>query len=313
MLIDTHAHLNFSAFKNNLDEVIKRTLDSDVWVINVGSQYTTSRRAVEIAQKYDKGIYAAVGLHPIHLEERKVDHSEVDSQIIFKTRSEEFDYEKYKNLAFSENLDSFGIKELARNPKVVAIGEIGLDYWYKPKTKKKLEEFKEKQKNIFVKQLDLAKELNLPIIFHCRLAHDDLIQTLKQWNSSAKGVIHCFTGDWEQAQRYLEMGFHFGFNGLIFKKITGAPDWQQIIKKIPLEKILIETDCPYLTPPLPADLSAEALPVRQAGLAKADPEPIRNEPLYVKYVAQKIAEIRNKSPEEIAGITTENARELFRI
>lgn len=284
MLIDTHAHLNFSAFKEDVDKVIKRALENDIWMINIGSQYATSQRAVDIAPKYYKGVYAAVGLHPIHLEERKVDHSEIDSQIVFKTRAEEFDYEKYK--------------ELARNPKVVAIGEIGLDYWYKPKTKKKLEQFKEKQGEIFLKQLNLAKELNLPVILHCRLAHNDLLEilniTMKQWgNETMKGVIHCFTGNWEQAQKYLEMGFYFGFNGLIFKKIEGAPNWQEIIKKLPLEKILVETDCPYLAPP----------PF----------EGQRNKPLYVKYVAQKIAEIKNLSYEEIARITTQNAKDLFKI
>jgi len=282
MLIDSHAHVNFNAFKEDSDLVIKRALEDDTWMINVGSQYSTSRRAVEIAQKYEKGVFAAIGLHPLHLEERKVDHSEVDSQAIFKTRAEDLDYEKYK--------------ELAKNPKVVAIGEIGLDYWYKPKTKKKLEEFKEKQKEIFLKQLELAKELNLPVIFHCRLAHDDLIEIISNFQfpiSERKGVIHCFTGNWRQAQKYLELGFYLGFNGLIFKKIEGVPDWQEIIKKLPLEKILIETDCPYLTPP----------PFENQ----------RNEPLYVKYVAQKIAELKDITHDKLAEITTQNAKNLFKI
>ena len=306
ILIDSHAHLNFSAFKDDVDEVVKRTLDNNIWMINVGSQYSTSRRAVEITQKYDKGVYAAIGLHPMHLEERKVDHSEVDFQAIFKTRAEEFDYEKYKELA------SLG------GGKVIAIGEVGLDYYYKPKTKKKLEEFKAKQKESFLNQLNLAKELNLPVIFHCRMAHDDLIEVLKSeirisldskrtprkvafeinskfqiQNPKLRGVIHCFTGNEEQANKYLEMGFYFGFNGLIFKKIEGAPDWQEIVKKLPIEKILIETDAPYLTPP--------------------QKEGQRNEPLYVKYVVQKIAELKKTTFEEITKITTQNAKELFRI
>lgn len=307
MLIDSHTHLNFNAFKDDVDEVIKRTLENNVWVINVGSQYSTSRRAVEIAKRYDNGVFAAIGLHPIHLEERKVDHSEVDSQTIFKTRIEEFDYEKYKNLALGKNLDfrSAQIKDLAQDEKsrligdpprrrVVAIGEIGLDYYYKPKTKKKLEQFKEKQKETFLKQLNLAKELNLPVIFHCRMAHDDLIQIIRQSNISAiNGVVHCFTGDERQAQKYLEMGLYFGFNGLVFKKIEGAPDWQEIVKKLPLEKILIETDAPYLTPP--------------------PHEGQRNEPLYIKYVAQKIARIKNITFEEVTRITCQNTKKLFNI
>lgn len=291
MLIDSHAHLNFNAFKDDVDEVIKRTLENNIWVINVGSQYSTSKRAVEIAQKYGEGVYAAIGLHPIHLEERKVDNSEVDSQIVFKTRVEEFDCEKYKELAQDEKSRLIGDPPRRR---VVAIGEIGLDYYYKPKTKKKLEQFKEKQRETFLKQLNLAKELNLPVILHCRMAHDDLIQTIRQSNISAiNGVVHCFTGDERQTQKYLEMGLSFGFNGLIFKKIEGAPDWQEIVKKLPLEKILIETDAPYLTPP--------------------PHEGQRNEPLYIKYVAQKIAGIKNITFEEVARITCQNTKKLFNI
>ncbi|MCX6759063.1 MAG: TatD family hydrolase [Candidatus Nealsonbacteria bacterium] len=275
MLIDTHAHLNFNAYKDDLDEVIKRSLDNKVWMINVGSQYETSKKAVKIAEQYEKEVYAAVGLHPIHLSDgifkTKIDQEEIE----FQTREEDFDYQKYK--------------ELARSKKVVAIGEIGFDYWYKPKTKKKLEEFKQKQKEVFLQQLELARELGLPVIFHCRMAHDDLLETLNFQFSSFKfrGAIHCFTGNWQQAERYLEMGLYLGFNGIIFKL-----DLDEIIKKTPLEKILIETDCPYLTPPPMID---------------------RNEPLYVKYIAEKVAKIKNLNYEKVSNITTENARKLFNI
>lgn len=280
MLIDSHAHVNFSAYKEDADEAIKRALDNDTWIINVGSQYSTSKRAVEIAQKYERGVYAVIGLHPLHLQEMKIDYSEVDSQAVFKTRAEEFDCDKYR--------------ELAKSPKVVAIGEAGLDYWYRPKTKAKIAEFKEKQKEVFLKQLNLAKELSLPIVLHCRLANDDLLDTFKKNAfSGTKGVIHCFAGTFEQAQKYMELGFYIGFTGLIFKKIEGLPEWQEIIERIPLEKILVETDCPYLTPP---PFEGE-----------------RNEPLYVKYIAQKVAEIKNITFEEVAKATCKNTRELFRI
>jgi len=292
MLIDTHAHSNFNAYKFDADEVIRRSLDNGVWMINVGSQYETSKRAVEIAERYKAGIYAAVGLHPIHLANgifkipkpagragipvaegdlgTKIDQEEIE----FRTREEDFDYEKYK--------------ALANSPKVVAIGEIGLDYYYRPKTKIKFQQFEKKQKEVFLKQLELAKELNLPIIFHCRAAHDNLITTLEHYNNrTIRGVVHCFTGTWEQAKKYLEMGFYLGFNGIIFKL-----NLDEIIKKTPLEKILIETDCPYLTPP---------------------PMNGRNEPLYVKYVAEKIVELKRESLEKITQITTENAKDLFRI
>ena len=280
MLIDTHAHLNFNAYKNDVDEVIKRTLENNTWIINIGTQYETSKKAVEIAQKYEKGAYAAIGLHPIHLETKlvkiKIDPEEIQQ---FNSKEEEFDYKRYKELAQSE--------------KVVAIGEIGLDYYYKPKTKRKLELFKEKQKEALLKQLELAKELNLPVIFHCRMGHKDLIEILSE-NSALrpqKAVAHGFVGNLEELQKYLDFGFYIGFNGIIFKSIAGI-DFEKNIKETPLEKILIETDCPYLTPP-----QAEG----------------RNEPICVKYVAEKIAEIKNLSFQDLAKITTENAKNLFKI
>lgn len=279
MLIDTHSHLNFAAYKNDRDEVVKRTLGNNVWFINVGSQYETSKKAVEIAQRYKEGVYAAVGLHPIHLAAGLVKIKNDAEETDVFAKGEDFDREKYR--------------ELAQSKKVVAIGEIGLDYYFKPKTKKKLSEFKEKQKKAFLEQLDLAKELGLPVIFHCRFGHEDLLEILKNYkpkNSDykLKGVIHCFSGDWQKAQQYLEMGFYLGFNGIIFKL-----DLDGVIKKTPLEKILIETDCPYLTP----------IPFRGK----------RNEPLYVKYVAEKIAEIKNIPIEEVAKVTTENAKNLFNV
>ncbi|MDD5145651.1 MAG: TatD family hydrolase [Candidatus Pacebacteria bacterium] len=272
MLIDTHAHVNFNAFKDDVDEVTRRTLNNDAWMINVGSQYDTSKRAIGLSQKYPEGVYASVGLHPIHLAggifKTKIDTEEIE----FKTREENFDYNKYKGLAKSE--------------KVVAIGEIGLDYYYKPKTKIRLDLFKNLQKEILLKQIDLAKELNLPIIFHCRMAHDDLIQILENIKGIF-GVIHCFTGNLEEAKKYLEMGFYLGLNGIIFKL-----NLDEVIKNTPLDKILVETDCPYLTPP---------------------PMAGRNEPLYVKYVVEKIANLKNLSIEEITKITTQNAKKLFKI
>ncbi|MDD2696606.1 MAG: TatD family hydrolase [Candidatus Pacebacteria bacterium] len=273
MLIDTHAHVNFSAYKNDADKVISRSLENNVWIINVGSQYSTSKRAVEIAEKYSRGVYAAIGVHPIHLSngifKTKIDKEEIE----FETREEEFDYEKYK--------------ELARSKKVVAVGEIGFDYWYKPKTKTKLDEFKNRQRETFVKQLKLAEDLNLPVIFHCRVAHDDLTDILESQNEKPRGVIHCFSGNWDEAQRYLANGLSLGFNGIIFKL-----NLDEVIAKTPLERILIETDCPYLTPP---------------------PMEGRNEPSYVKYVAEKIAKIKKLSYEEISDITVKNAVKLFNL
>ncbi len=342
MLIDTHAHLNFPAFKDDADEVIRRSLGneffaevksqrrgredwvssrvgkqraegecqkpwvsgerseandvsaraesarerSEVWMINVGSNYETSKRAIEIADRYGKGVFAAIGLHPINLDtglvKIKVDEKE---GVHFE---KEFDFENYKELAESE--------------KVVAIGEIGLDYYWRPKTTKKKELFKQKQKELLLEELRLARELELPVIFHCRMAHDDLIQIFlgNPEIKPQKAVAHGFVGNLEQLQKYLSFGFYIGFNGIIFKKIEGI-NFEENIKNTPLERILIETDCPYLIP-LPAKASAEA-----------KPRVARNEPHYVKYIAQEIARVKNISFEKVAETTTKNAKELFKI
>ncbi len=265
MLIDTHAHVNFNAYKDDVDEVIRRSLDGEVWMINVGSQYSTSKRAVEIVEKYKEGVYAAVALHPIHLGPSKfVDEEEVK----FETKEEKFDKEKYK--------------ELAKNSKVVAIGETGLDYYHTDD-----EKIKELQKQVFKQHLELAQELNKPIIFHCRKAYQDLLDELRVTSYELRGVVHCFMGKKSQAEEFLKMGFYLGFNGLI----TYCRDYDKVIRNIPLEKILVETDCPWLTPE----------PHRGK----------RNEPLYVKYVAEKIAEIKEIPFKKVAEQTTKNAKELF--
>ena len=282
MLIDTHAHVNFNAYSEDSEEVIRRALKEDIWLINVGSQYSTSKRAVEFAEKFPRGVFAAIGLHPIHLKEQRI-KEEIDplEEFEFETRPEVFDYEEYKKLAGYE--------------KVVAIGEVGLDYYHLSKENREAE--REKQKENFIKHLELAGELNKPIIIHCREAHGDVLEILKEFygspsTSSAnniRGVIHSFGGRLSQAQEYFNLGFLIGFNGLI----TFARDYDKVIKSASLERMVIETDCPYLTP----------IPHRGK----------RNEPSYVKFVAEKIAEIKGISFEEVAEATTKNARELFRI
>ncbi|MEA2113373.1 MAG: TatD family hydrolase [Patescibacteria group bacterium] len=305
LLIDTHSHVNFKDYKNDGDEVIKRALDNGVWMINAGAQYSTSCRAVEYAEKYKEGVYAAVGLHPSHVH---IDSLKQDKDIEVK-EVEVFDAEKYK--------------KLLENPKTVAIGEIGLDYGndtllslrakrsnpgeegeiaasQTPRNDKNEDSIKHKQKEVLVEQIELAQQMNKPIVFHCRGAYNDLIELLEMFNFGCancphscspklRGTMHCFVGRLSQAEKLVEMGFHLGFNGII----TYARDYDKVIKKIPLGKILLETDAPYLTP----------IPHRGE----------RNEPSYVKYVAEKIAEVRGVSFEEVAKQTTKNARELFGI
>lgn len=278
MLIDTHAHLNFSAFDKDRDKVIKKCLDNNVWVVNVGTNLKTSREVIEIAQKYEKGIYASIGLHPINLETGLVKmRADVNEK---KSIEEDFDYETYKNLAQSK--------------KIVAIGEIGLDYYWKPKTKKKKELFKDKQRELLLQQLKLAKELNLPVIFHCRMANHDLFRILSD-NSDLrpkKAVAHSFVGTVDDIKKHLDLGYYIGFNGIIFKNIENI-DFEKVIKITPLDKILIETDCPYLAPP--------------------QVQTKRNEPIFVKYIAKEIAKIKNLNFEQLVEATTKNAREFFNI
>ena len=222
-------------------------------------------------------------------EKRRVDVQEVQSENVkeeewmtFGTKEEEFSYEKYK--------------ELGQSKKVVAIGECGLDYYYEPKSKEKRQAERLKQKSTLAQQIKLAYELDLPIIFHCRKAHEDLLEFLKSHQGKIRGVIHCYTGDLKQAEQFYNLGLYFGFNGLIFKDVPALPSPKDIIESIPLERIVLETDSPYLIPP--------------QAIAGSDPA-MRNEPLFVKYVAEEIARIKGISIDEVASVTTGNAKSLF--
>ncbi|MFA5413432.1 MAG: TatD family hydrolase [Patescibacteria group bacterium] len=273
MLFDTHAHLNFEAFENDWRETAKRALDAGIKIINVGSNLETSKKAVAIAEEFPDGVYAAVGLHPVHVLD------------------EDIDIEEYKKLAV--------------HPKVVALGEIGLDYFRMPSSIrpegsgsgvsgrqiKSPTEIKNLQKGVLLEFLKLSVEKKLPVIVHCREAHADLIQLLENFDKPAgpdvRGVMHCFSGSFEEARRYLNLGFLISFTGVI----TFAHYEGEALAKIPLNKIMVETDCPYLTPE----------PHRGK----------RNEPLYVEFVAKEVARVKNESYEEVEKITTENARRLF--
>jgi len=283
MFIDTHAHVNFAAFKDDAEEVIRRSLDNDTWMILVGAEFKTSNRALHYANKYEKGVYAAIGLHPIHLEEGQVDSQEEDNSYSFVPRYEEFDYGSYEKLAKFE--------------KVVAIGEIGLDYYHLDPTKD-VNAVKKKQHEVFAQQLLLARSIDLPVIIHCRQAHDDLLEILQEFKKEYGhiiptdrpwGVIHCFSGDEDLAWKYFRLGLLISFTGLI----TFSKQWDDLIRKIPLDKIMIETDTPYMTPE----------PYRGE----------RNEPVLVQYVAKRIADIKSLKVEKVAETTTRTARELFRI
>lgn len=284
MLIDTHAHVNFAAFKDDGDEVIRRALDNNTWMILVGSELKTSSRALNYANKYEKGVYAAVGLHPVHLQEGLIENEDNDDGAYsFAPKGEDFDYGSYEKLAKFE--------------KVVAIGEIGLDYYHLDPTKDP-SMLKRKQHEAFAAQLFLARNLNLPVIIHCRQAHDDLLAMLQDFKKEYGhllpvkepwGVVHCFSGNEDLAWKYFSLGLLISFTGLI----TFSRNWDDLIRKTPLDRIMIETDSPYMTPE----------PHRGK----------RNEPLLVQHVAQKIADIKGIKLEKVSEKTTETARNLFKI
>ena len=245
-LIDTHCHVNFAAYKDDMDAVIGRSLDEGIGMIIVGTQSDTSRRAVEVAEKYD-GVWASIGLHPSHLHKQEFhDDGEFDS---VKTRTEVFDPEFYR--------------QLASHPKVVAIGEFGLDYYHLPPDIDEAQVHKD-QINATNLQIDFATEFNKPIIVHSRDAHDDQFKILRLAVEAGKlprrGVVHCFTGTLKDAQRYIDLGFMISFTGIL----TFSKELQAIAHELPIESIMVETDAPYLSP----------VPHRGK----------RNEPSYVKFI-----------------------------
>ena len=279
--IDVHAHAHFNAYKEDMDEVITRSLDQGVGMILIGTQKNTSKKGVEVAQQYEN-VWSSVALHPNHLFPVHIDEGEVP----FKTREEKFDYEYYK--------------QLAQQPDVVAIGECGLD-WYRIPDGKDIEVVKQKQYQVFRQHLDLCEELNLPVIVHCRDAHDDCADILQEYVEAGKlsrrGLIHCFTGTLEEAQRYIALGFYISFTGIITfppRKDEGdMSPLQRVVQEIPLECITIETDAPYLTP-----------------------HPYRgklNEPAYVQHVGEKIAELKGVSVEEVRHVMMKNSTKLFQL
>lgn len=291
MFVDSHCHIHFRAYRDEQDELIKRTLESGVFMVTVGTDRETSREAIECAEKYD-GVFATVGLHPEHvIEQTFFDENESAEH----HTAEIFDLEIYRTLAQSK--------------KCVAIGECGLDYYRMPQSFPLSEgggggreALIEKQKQTVRAHFALASELELPVVVHCRDAYADQLEINQEYidaqKISRRGVIHCFAGSLEQARAFIAQGFYLGFTGVITfppRKtdvlVDGLTEIQQVIREMPLDRILIETDSPYLTP----------IPFRGK----------RNEPAYVKYVAEKISEIRGVSMDDIEKATTENAKRLF--
>jgi TatD DNase family protein len=254
MLIDSHAHLEMPEFKKDLEAVIQRAKESGVeYIFTVGTERKDWKRALEIANSHPS-IYAILGVHP---------HN-----------AKEIDDQTYPTL-----------RELCRENKVKAYGEIGLDFFRNLSPRDiQLKRFRE--------QIALAKELRLPVVVHDREAHQETLETLKSERAEeCGGIIHCFSGDYHMARECIDMGFYISVPGSITFKNAGS--LREVVKKIPLESLLVETDAPFLTP-----------------------EPFRgkrNEPSYVRYTAQRVAEIKNISFERVAEATAESAQRVYRM
>lgn len=254
MLFDTHVHLNADQFEDDLDDVLTRAREAGVTnMVVVGFDEKTIKRALELVERYEE-LYAAVGWHPVDAVDMADEH-----------------------LAWLE--------ELSAHPKVVALGEMGLDYhWDKSP--------KDVQKEVFRKQIRLAKKVKLPIIIHNREADQDIVDLLKEEGASeVGGIMHCFGGSVEIAKQCLDMNFYISLGGPVTFKNARRP--KEVAQAVPLDRLLIETDCPYLAP--------------HPNRGK------RNEPAYVKLVAEQIASLREMSYEQLSAVTRENAKKLFGI
>lgn len=274
--IDAHAHMNFAAYDEDRDAVVKRCLDAGTWMINVGTMQATSQGVVDLANQYEEGVYAIVGLHPIHVNKSFHDTDEIGPEgKSFTSKGEEFDYAFYK--------------KLTEHPKVVGIGECGLDYFRNGDDP----EFVARQKEAFEQQIQLAIEADLPLMIHCREAYDDTLDILERYQKEAgekvRGNMHFFAGSLDIAKRVLDLGFTLSFTGVI----TFAKDYEELVTFVPLDRMLSETDCPYVTP----------VPYRGQ----------RNEPLHVCEVVKKIVEIKGESLETVQNQLISNIRHQFKI
>lgn len=288
-LIDTHCHLSFEAYQDDVDAVIERALEKNIWMVSVATQLDTATRARELSDTYD-GVFFTAGIHPVQLGDERIVEDTPETKTDFQPKGEQFDEDAYK--------------ELISHPKCVAIGEIGLDYFHLPDSN--VEEYKSHQKNQFKQQLVFAAENNKPVYLHCRArqelssqamragreAYDDLLEVLTEVKSefpNLTGVAHFFAGTIEHAKQLIEMDFYISFTGVI----TFTHDYDEVIKSIPLERILTETDAPFVAP--------------------APHRGKRNEPSYVEYVAEALSKIYDTTQKRITQETTANATKLLGI
>ncbi|HEY1037680.1 MAG TPA: TatD family hydrolase [Candidatus Paceibacterota bacterium] len=262
--IDVHAHVNFPDYDADRDEVISRSLDAGTWLINVGTSLATSQKIVEIAERYEQGVYAIVGLHPTHVEE--------------------------------ERFDIVAFEKLVAHPKTVGVGECGIDLFRLPEElNNEIDRARvyKNQEEDFLKQIDLAVKYDKPVMIHARESYQDILKVLDAafitHGAKLRGNAHFFAGSIEEAKAFLDRGFTVSFTGVI----TFAAQYRELVKWVPLDRMLSETDCPFVTP----------VPFRGK----------RNEPLYVQEVVKKIAEIKELPIEEVKKALLDNARRQFGI
>ncbi|MFH1192730.1 MAG: TatD family hydrolase [Candidatus Jorgensenbacteria bacterium] len=304
LYFDAHSHAQFAAYDADREAVIARARAAGVGMVNAGTNRATSEAAIALAEANPDLCWATVGLHPLHAFESGYH----DPQ--------ELTVEAFSNSRELENGNVFdfdAFKKLAAHPKVVAVGECGLDYavFVRERSERlqkralatptesaselsarEIEEIKIKQKEAFIEQIKLAHEIQKPLVIHCRSAFPDLIALLTthyQLLTNLPGLIHFFSGTADDAQKFLDMGFYFTFGGVI----TFVRDYDEVVKMIPSERILFETDAPYVAP----------APYRGK----------RNEPAYVVEVVKKLAELKGVSAEEMSARTLKNARRVFGI
>lgn len=253
MIFDSHAHYDSEQFNEDRDELLQSMTENGVGtIVNSGANWNSVTEVVELARKYPH-VYAAVGMHPDEVGD---------------LNEERFEY----------------LKAQCHKDKVVAVGEIGLDYYWD-------NESHDVQKKWFIKQLDLARELDLPVIIHSRDAAADTLEIMKEYGKGLRGVIHCFSYSIELAREYVKMGFHIGIGGVVTFK--NGKKLKEIAQEIPLDYILLETDCPYLAP----------VPFRGK----------RNSSIYISYIAEEIANLKGISYEEVVAQTEKNGKKLFGI
>ena len=359
-LFDVHTHVQFASFNEDREVVIQRSLDAGVWLINVGTQKDASAKAVEIAHKYPKGVWASIGLHPIHTESSYHDEKELgiipstqpwtenneltgftqlDSKSFVLQNGDEMSAlskpergQDIKDVGLTgftskeEDFDYGYYLQLAQDPRVVAIGECGFDFYrLNPQTKRK-------QKKVFMRHIELAYVVKKPLMIHCRSgvperapplagrsgvseqippqnvtgntesplslrktghnAFEYLLRVLESQKgilNSPPGVIHFFSGSKGDAQKLMDLGFSFSFGGVV----TFTSDYDEVIKYIPMERILLETDAPYVAP----------IPYRGK----------RNKPEYIAETAKRIAEIKGLDPETVLAATVQNALKIFKV